>query len=274
MTAVSPADVASDARPTTREGRMWDRALSYWLLSYKRTWRGSVFSGFLSPLFFLAAMGFGLSQLIDRGGEEALGVPYLAFIAPGVLAATAMQTAVGESTWTVMGAIKWQRQYHAMLAAPLGVTDVLVGHLVYVAFRVAITSAVFLAVAGALGALLSWWAVLALPVVVICGMAFAAPVFAFAAKTESDSGFNVLFRFIVMPLFLFSWTFFPVSQLPAFLQPVAWVTPLWHGVEASRALSLGEATVPGVAGHVVFMLVWVAGGVLLARWSFRSRLVV
>jgi lipooligosaccharide transport system permease protein len=256
-----------------RPGRMWARALSYWLLSYKRTWRATLYSGFLSPLFFLAAMGVGLGSLIDRD-ETVLGAPYLMFIAPGVLAAQAMQTAIGESTWPVMGAVKWQRQYHAMLAAPLGVLDVLVGHLVYVALRVAITSAAFMLVAGALGAFDSWWAVLALPVAVLCGMAFAAPVFAFSAKTESDSGFNVLFRFIIMPLFLFSGTFFPISQLPGFLQPVAWGTPLWHAVDASRDLALGQAAALEVAAHTAYLLMWVAGGVLMARWAFRSRLVV
>lgn len=255
-------------------GRMWDRALSYWLTSYRRTWRGSLFSGFLSPLLFLTAMGFGLGALVDRDGTGALGgVPYLAFIAPGVLAAQAMQTAIGESTFPVMGAIKWQRQYHAMLAAPLGVTDVLVGHLAFVALRTAITSAVFVVVAAALGAFRSWWVVLALPVAVLCGMAFAAPVFAFSAKTESDGGFNVLFRFIVMPLFLFSGTFFPIEQLPGFLQPLAWATPLWHAVDACRDLALGQATVLGVLGHAGYLALWVVGGVLLARWAFASRLV-
>ena len=256
------------------DGALWDRALSYWLLSYRRTWRGSLFSGFLSPLLFLAAMGFGLGALVDDGGQRALGVSYLAFIAPGVLAAQAMQTAVGESTFPVMGAMKWQRQYHAMLATPLRVGDVVAGHLVFVALRVAIASAVFLAVAGVLGALLSWWAVLALPVAVLCGMAFAAPTFAFAARTESDAGFNVLFRFVVMPLFLFSGTFFPVSQLPGFLQPIAWATPLWHAVEVCRALSLGTASAPSVLAHCGYLLLWVAAGTVLARWSFRSRLVV
>jgi lipooligosaccharide transport system permease protein len=256
-------------------GRMWDRALSYWWLNYQRTWRGTVASGILSPLFFLAAMGYGLGSLVDRGNGGALGgVGYVAFVAPGVLAAQAMQTAIGESTWPVMGAVKWQRQYHAMLAAPLGVTDVLVGHLAYVAIRVTITSAVFIAVAGALGALESWWVLLALPIAVLCGMAFAAPVFAFSAKTESDGGFNVLFRFIVMPLFLFSGTFFPISQLPAVLQPLAYVTPLWHAVDACRALSLGQAEPLVVLGHAAFLLLWVAGGVVAARWAFRTRLVV
>lgn len=271
MTAASQA---SAAVTVPRDGAMWDRALSYWMLSYRRTWRGSLFSGFLSPLLFLAAMGFGLGALIDDGRQDALGVPYLAFIAPGVLAAQAMQTAIGESTFPVMGAIKWQRQYHAMLASPLRIGDLLAGHLAFVALRVTITSAVFLLVAALLGALQSWWAVLALPVVVVCGMAFAAPTFAFAGRTESDAAFNVLFRFIVMPLFLFSGTFFPVDQLPAFLQPLAWVTPLWHGVEASRSLSLGDASALAVLGHVGYLVLWVVAGVAAARWTFRSRLVV
>ena len=260
--------------PSPVAGRMWGRVLSYWMQVWRRTWRGTIVTGFLSPLMFLAAMGIGLSTLVDRGSQDALGVPYLMFIAPGVLAATAMQTAVGESTWPVMGAIKWQRQYHAMLATPLGVTDVVAGHLVFVACRVAVASGVFLLVAAPLGALASWWSLAALPVAVLCGMAFAAPVFAFSARTESDAGFNVLFRFIVMPLFLFSGTFFPVSQLPAVMQPIAWATPLWHGVEACRALTLGEGSALGVLGHVGYLMVWIAVGSWLAHRSFRSRLVV
>jgi lipooligosaccharide transport system permease protein len=266
---------AAGAPAPPAEGRMWDRALSYWWMSYRRTWRGTLFSGFLSPLFFLLSMGFLLGSLVDRSnGGGVGGVSYLAFVAPGVLAAQAMQTAIGESTWSVLGAVKWQRQYHAMLAGPLGVTDVLVGHLAYVAIRVSITSAVFVLVAGVLGAFESWWVLAALPVALLTGMAFAVPTFAFSARTEADGGFNVLFRFIVMPLFLFSGTFFPVSQLPAVLQPIAYVTPLWHGVDACRDLALGQATVLGVLGHVAYLLLWVVVGFAVARWSFRSKLVV
>lgn len=265
--------MAATALAAPREGRMWDRALAYWLLNYKRTWRGSLFSGFLSPLFFLAAMGLGLGALVDAG-EPSLGVPYVAFVAPGVLAAQAMQTAIVESTWPVMGAVKWQRQYHAMLAAPLGVTDVLLGHIAYVALRVTVTSAVFLLVAGVLGAFASWWVLMALPVAMLCGMAFAAPVFAFSIRSESDAGFMLLFRFVAMPLFLFSGTFFPIDQLPGALRPLAWITPLWHAVDASRDLALGMARPVEVAGHVAYLLVWVAGGLALALRAFRSRLVV
>ncbi|MGH8824473.1 MAG: ABC transporter permease, partial [Jiangellaceae bacterium] len=200
-------------------GRMWDRALAYWLTSYRRVWRGSLISGFLAPIFFLAAIGFGLGALVDAG-EGIGGVGYVAFIAPGILAAQAMQTAVTESTYPVMGAVKWQRQYHAMLAAPLGPYDVVLGHLAFILMRVAITSTTFLLVAWALGAITSPWAVLGLPVAVLCGMAYAAPVFAFAVRQEVDGGFAMLFRFVIVPMFLFSGTFFPVDQLPAWLEPV------------------------------------------------------
>ena len=264
-------DSARTAAPNA-DGWMGARAFDYWLAAYKRTWRGSVFSDLLSPVLFLAAMGFGLGSLVDRGAGIG-GVPYVEFIAPGVLAASAMQSAVGESTFTVMGAIKWQRQYHAMLAAPLRVTDVLLGHLAYVALRVTIASSVFLAVATALGAIRSWWAVLALPVAVLCGMAFAAPVFAFAALQEEASGFAALFRFVVTPMFLFSGTFFPIEQLPGFLQPVAWVTPLWHAVDLCRDLCLGAAATLPALGHVAFLALWVVGGLALARRSFTRRLV-
>lgn len=255
-------------------GWMGARAFSYWLAAYRRTWRGSVFSDLLSPVLFLAAMGFGLGALVDGGTSDGIGVPYVQYIAPGVLAASAMQCAVGESTFTVMGAIKWQRQYHAMLAAPLRVTDVLLGHLAYVALRVTIAATVFLAVATALGTVRSWWAVLALPVAVLCGMAFATPVFAFAATQESDSGFAALFRLVVMPMFLFSGTFFPVSQLPGLIEPLAYVTPLWHAVDLCRDLALGSPSLLPAVGHVAYLLAWVGGGVVVGHRTFTRRLVV
>ncbi|GAB2680457.1 ABC transporter permease [Thalassiella azotivora] len=272
------------ARPVTApapggpRGGGWRSAFEFWWRTYLRTWRGSVFTGFLSPLLYLAAMGYGLGALVDRGdagGVLVAGevVPYVLFVAPGVLAATAMQAAVGEATYPVMGAIKWQRQYHAMIASPLGVQDVALGHLAYLVVRVAITSAVFVAVAAALGAFASWWALLALPAAVLTGTAFAASVYAFATAQENDQGFNVLFRFVVTPMFLFSGTFFPVDQLPGWLQPVAWVTPLWHGVELCRSLTLGTVEVGPAALHVAYLLLWVAGGVAVALRCLGRRLV-
>lgn len=247
------------------------------LTRYKRTWRGTVFSSFLSPLLFLLAMGVGLGKLVDKGHGSSAGlggVTYLAFIAPGLLAATAMQTAATESTWPVLGGIKYLKTYHAMLATPVRVIDVVSGHLCWVALRLIASSAIFLGVIVAFGAAESPLVVLALPAAILTGMAFAAPISAFSASRENDAAFAALMRFAILPMFLFSGTFFPVSQLPAALRPVAWATPLWHGVELSRGLALGRlGAVPAVA-HVAYLVLWVVVGIGLARWAFRRRLVV
>lgn len=251
------------------------RAFAYWLAQYKRTWRGTAISTVLEPLGFLAAIGLGLGTLVDQGNGTASvpGGSYLAFIAPGLLAATAMQTAAFESTYPVMGSIKWHRTYHAQLATPLGVVDVLAGHLLFVLMRLAMSVAAFLVVMTVFGAIGSWWAVLALPVAVLTGLAHATPIFAFAAKQDNDSGFAMLFRFGIVPMFLFSGTFFPISQLPAVLHPVAWVTPLWNGVALCRDLSLGHPSLGNAAGHLLVLSVWAIGGFLLAARVFERRLV-
>lgn len=183
-----------------------------------------------------------------------------------------MQAASFESTYPVMGAIKWHRQYFAMLATPLRVVDVLTGHLMFVALRLGINSTIFLAVMFLFGAVQSPWGVLALPVAVLTGMAHATGIFAFAARQQNDSGFAMLYRFGIMPMFLFSGTFFPVSQLPDWLEPVAWATPVWHGVDLCRDLALGEVDAASAGLHLTYLLVWVVGGFAVAHWSFRRRL--
>jgi lipooligosaccharide transport system permease protein len=251
------------------------RSYEYWFFQYKRTWRGSAVSTVLFPVLFLASMGLGLGTLVDSSASRGVdGLPYLVFLAPGLLAAAAMQTGVGESTYPVLGAIKWVKTYHAMLATPLGVLDVLVGHLLYIATRVLLGSTVFLAVMAVFGALRSPLALLTLPAAVLTGMAFSAPVVAFAAVNDNDAGFAALFRFLVTPLFLFGGVFFPVRQLPPVLEQLAYATPLWHGVALSRGLALGTATAGGVLLHVVYLSAWIAVGSWLAGRAFHSRLAV
>ena len=251
------------------------RSFNHWLFQYKRTWRGTLLSTVLFPVLFLASMGLGLGTLVDSsnaGGVE--GLPYLVFLAPGLLAATAMQTGVGESTYAVIGSIKWVRTYHAMLATPIGVLDVLFGHLLWIAFRVLTTAAVFLAVMTAFDAVRSPLALLTLPAALLVGMAFSTPMVAFAATADSDSGFAAIQRFVITPLFLFGGVFFPVGQLPPVLEQVAYVTPLWHGVQLSRDLSLGTGTAAGDLGHAAYLLAWIAGGTWLAAKAFQRRLAV
>jgi len=251
------------------------RQFDYWVTTYRRTWRGSVVSSFLIPLLFLAAMGLGLGGYVDdSAGPSALGVSYLAFIAPGLLATTAMQTGIFESAYPVFGNLKWNKVYYSMIATPLRVVDVLNGHLAYVGFRLTTTCAVFVAVLAAFGVAGSPLGALgALLVAVLVGLACAAPVFGYSAWIKSDSGFAVLFRLGLMPMFLFSGAFFPVSQMPDTVEWLAYLTPVWHGVELCRDFTLGTAAWwPGV-GHVTYLLAWVVGGWLLARRAFQHRLV-
>lgn len=265
-------DVVPPAPPTTA---MVTRAFAYWLTQYRRTWRGTAISTVLEPLGFLAAIGLGLGSLVDNGTGPAnlAHVSYLAFIAPGLLAATAMQTAAFESTYPVMGSIKWHRTYHAQLATPLRVVDLLAGHLLFVMMRLVISVTVFLGVMFVFGAITSPWALLALPVAVLTGLAHASPIFAFAAAQENDSGFAMLFRFGIVPMFLFSGTFFPVSQLPDLIEPVAWVTPLWNGVDLCRDLSLGQPDWGSAVAHLAVLVVWAVAGFAVAARVFRKRLV-
>ncbi len=251
------------------------RVLEHNLMVYRRVWHGSVLGSLLSPVLFLAAMGIGLGGYVNRGGAGALGgVSYLAFLAPGLLAAQAMQTAAFETTYPIMGKIVWDKLYDAMLATPLTVRDLLAGELEWLVVRLTIVCSAFLGVAIVFGAVRLPLGLLALPVAVLTGLGFAAPIMAFSATQRQDSAFNVIFRFGITPLFLLSGTFFPLDRLPAVIQPLAYLTPLYHGVALARALTLGSIDPAGAAGHVAALVAFVAGGWVLAAISFRRRLVV
>ena len=247
------------------------RSFEYWAYSYRRVWRGSVVSSIVGPILYLTALGVGLGKLVNRG--PGVGVPYLDFVAPGILAATAMQLATFESSYPVMAAIRWTRQFHAMLATPLRSRDLLIGHQLYVAARLAAVSAIYLVVLAGFGALHSPYAILAWPAAVLVGLAHSAPVSAFSAWLQREEGFNGLFRFVVMPMFLFSGTFFPVTRLPHGAREIAYATPLWNGVDLMRHLTLGTASLWPSLAHVAYLLLWVAGGLTLAARTYRRRLV-
>src|SRR5580658_6235970 len=197
---------------------MWLRVSLYFGYQYKRTWRSSIVTSFLIPILYLTAMGVALGSLIDKHSHGVGGVTYVAFLAPGLLAGTCMQIGTNDTMWPVMGAIKWMRTYLAMLAAPLDVYDVLLGHLVWVATRITIVVTIYLSVMAAFGTVHSPWGICALPAGVLTGMAFGVPMAAFSATRDKDTAFITIYRFAIVPLFLFSGTFFPISQLPKVLQ--------------------------------------------------------
>jgi lipooligosaccharide transport system permease protein len=270
-------DLPSRAAPGIRQPlSATERVLAvftYFLTVYKRTWRGSIIGRFLSPLFFLLAMGIGLGSLVDDrvGGVE--GLPYLQFVVPAIVATQTMWVAMGESTYQVLGYIKWNMGYHAMLATPMTVRDVLRGHFLAVAAHLSTATAIFMGVASLFGGFGSVAAVFCLPIAILTGMAFATPIFAFTARQEGDDGFNILFRWVVTPLMLFSGTFFPIDQLPGWMQPIAWATPLWHGVEACRAVATGAVVWAPLVGHLLVLALYAAVGWWLAERSFAKRLV-
>jgi lipooligosaccharide transport system permease protein len=254
------------------------RVVEHRAMQYRKTIRASISSTFLNPVLFLLAMGVGLGTYVDRSGTatQALGgLSYLQFLAPGLLAATTMQAAAFESTFPIMGGLTWQKTFHAMYAAPVSPRDIVVGNLVWIAIRLTAIASIFTVVMAVFGAAASPLIVLGIPAAVLTGMAFAAPIAAFSATQRTPEKFNAVFRFGITPLFLFSGTFFPISNLPAAIQPIAWLSPLWHGVELSRGLALGTiGQAPGLAiAHITVLAAILAVGSVLAFRTVAARLV-
>jgi lipooligosaccharide transport system permease protein len=245
--------------------------LEYHLIGYRRTWRGSVLSSFVLPLLTMLGFGVGVGTYVTGGVQ---GVPYLDWIVPGLIASTAMQVAMGDSTWPVLSNFEWGRVYYAQASAPLRVADILDGHLAFVVFRTITSSGAFLLIASAFGTLHSWWALATLPIATLVGLAVATPTFAYASSVRSDSYLAILFRVGLIPMSLFSGVFFPIGSLPEPLRWIAYALPLWHGVDLSRAATLGRAPDWSATGHVLYLAAWVVVGWVLAYRRFARRLAV
>jgi lipooligosaccharide transport system permease protein len=274
--AARETPVAGPARPGPASS--WSfavREFRYWTTNYRRTWRGSIYSSVLNPVLYLGAIGIGLGTLVNQHGSAKLGgISYLAFLAPGLLAAAAMETGIGESTYPVLGSVKWRRTYYAAVSTPLRPADLFHGHLLFTTMRLVMNCAVFMVVMVAFGAAKSPWVLAALPVAVLTGLAFAAPIEAWAITVLKDTSFALIFRFGLIPLFLFSGTFFPVSQLPGWAQPIAYATPLWHGVALCRSLSLGTATIGEALLHIGYLAALTAAGIAAGNRTYARRLYV
>jgi lipooligosaccharide transport system permease protein len=256
---------------------LW-RVFEHRFITYRRTFRASIFSSFLTPILFLTAMGVGLGGYVDSSTNQALGgVSYIAFLAPGLLVATCMQAAAFEATFPIMAGLVWSRVFHAMYATPLTSGDVALGNLVWIAARLVLIATVFSVVIIAFGAATSPLIVLAIPVAVLTGLAFAAPIAAFSATQRTPDRFAAIFRFIVMPLFIFSGTFFPVEGLPPIVQPLAWLTPLYHGGVLARGLSLGtfgtNPTVELAIVHLAVLLAFIVVGTFFTVRTVHAKLV-
>jgi len=222
------------------------------MMSFRHGWL-TLLTGFAEPVFYLFSLGIGLGALIDRvTTDNGSRVPYAVFVAPALLASSAMNGAIFDSTFNVFFKLKYAKLYDSVLATSMGPRDVAVGEIAWSLLRGTFYSTAFLGVAWAAGTVSSWWALLALPAATFIGFAFAAVGMFLTTFMRSWVDFDYV-TLAIQPMFLFSATFFPLSTYPGAAQWVVAATPLYHGVALERALMLGEVG-PGLLWHVGYLL--------------------
>ena len=229
---------------------------------YRQEWK-LFLTGFLEPVLYLLSIGIGVGQLIATFEFNGEVIPYAEFVAPGMLAASAFNGALLDSTFNVFFKLKYDKLYDQMLATPLRTGDIARGEILWGQLRGGSYSAAFLLVMAALGYLHSWWAVLALPAALLIGFAFSAVCMALTTWMNSWQDFDKV-TLVQLPLFLFSATFFPITAFDGWLRIVVECTPLYRGVVLCRELTTGAVTWASVIS-VVYLLVMGAIGVFVVR---------
>ena len=231
----------------------------------------AIVSGFFEPLFFLVAMGQGLGSLVGAvPGPDGQALSYAAFIAPGLLAASAMNGAVYDATFGFFMKLKYAKLYDAMLATPLGPVDIALGEISWALIRGGMYSAGFLTVMLSLGLISSAWALLALPAALFVAFAFAAVGMAATSFMRSWQDFDLV-QLAVLPMFLFSGTFFPLSVYPPAVQWLVQAFPLYHAVALMRGLTTGVVGA-SMLGHLAYFVVMAAFGTVVASRRLRFLL--
>lgn len=242
---------------------------------YRTIWRSNVMAAFLQPFLYLLGMGLGVGALVDRGDSAARlldGLTYFQFLAPALIATAAMMVTSNEAMWPVLGGFKWQSGYHAAAATPLTSGDIAAGVGLWHVTKALIAGS------GVASALLFFddTRTPGLPLAVLfgalTGVAFSSALTAWTATRDEDSSFPTINRFVITPLFLFGGAFYPIAQLPDWLQWVARATPLWHGVELTRGAVNQRLEWRSTIGHVAYLSLFVALGWASARRSFAKRL--
>jgi lipooligosaccharide transport system permease protein len=245
--------IARVAPPFLVGGRRAGLLIERNLLVYRRGWL-MIVSGFFEPLFYLLSIGLGIGALV---GAIPLGdgrtVPYTAFVAPALLATSAMNGAIYDSTFNVYFKLKYAKTYDAILATPVGVGDVAVGEIGWALIRGALYAGTFLLVMLAMGLVSSPWAILAFPASLLIGFAFAAAGMAATSFMRTWQDFDLV-QLVILPLFLFSGTFYPLTTYPEPVRLLVELTPLYHGVDLVRGLTTG-ALGPGMLVHVAYLMV-------------------
>lgn len=239
---------------------------------YRRFWKASVMSQVVQPLLYMLGLGVGVGALVDRnaGSGAALGgSSYVAYVAPGLLVTTAMALAAAEGLWPVMGAMKWDRGYHAAAATPLSASDILASNALWVALRAAIGAGAVAAVLAMFDDTRSWGLLPSVAVAAFVGLGFFVPLAAWSVGIDRGSGgFAAIQRFIIQPLFLFGGAFYPIDALPAWAGWLVRGFPLWHGVVVARQFTTGDISWAAVMAH----LAYIGSFVVIGFWVGLRRL--
>ncbi|MES2092780.1 MAG: ABC transporter permease [Actinomycetota bacterium] len=271
-----PAPVFAPTRPTPKAGGIGalyagnSRAvIGRGLLATKSSNWLIVVSGFFEPVFYLLSLGIGLGSLVGSvSTTTGQLVPYAAFIAPALLAVSAMNGAIYDSTWNVFFKMQYAKLYEGMLATSLGPLDVALGEIMLALLRGAVYATGFLIVMQVLGLNLSWMAVLAIPAVLLIAFGFASLGMAITSYLKSFQQMDWI-AFVLLPMFLFSATFYPLSVYPQGIQWVIQALPLWHGVELVRGLTTGALSV-AMLGHVLYFVVMAGVGLVFTTRRLRA----
>lgn len=250
-TVLAETRLVTVGSPRKRFTRMTERNI----LGYQRAWPLFV-TGIVEPLFFLFSIGIGVGELVGDVTYAGRSVPFESFIASGMLATAAMNGAVFDTTFNFFIRLKYFKLYDAILATPLEPRDVALGEVAWALMRGTFYSFAFLVTMTIMGLVESWWAVLALPATVLVGAAFASIGIAGASYMRSYLDFDFV-NLAIMPMFLFSATFFPLSEYPSGIAVLVQCTPLYQGVDLCRGLTMGELDI-SMLGHVAYLVVMVS----------------
>jgi lipooligosaccharide transport system permease protein len=266
MMAILAARPAPAARPFGRAARLFERNV----VVYRSAWF-MLASGLLEPLLYLGSVGIGFGHLVHTVPYQGRQVGYADFVAPALLATSAMNGSIVDATFGVFFKLKHMKVYDAVLATPVTTTDIAVGEVAWSLARGLVYAAAFIVVAALFGDIQSWWALFALPAATLIGLCFAGVGTAATTFMRSWQDFDLV-QLAILPLFLFSATFYPLSTYPVAGRWVVQVTPLYHGVALLRELTLGEVGWSAI-GHVAYLALLGTAGVVVGGWRMGGRAV-
>ncbi|HSP53007.1 MAG TPA: ABC transporter permease [Cryobacterium sp.] len=277
-TAPAPGSVGDRAIRSTRRSRRWG---SWYVAEHRfrvmRSYAQTVtVTAIGNPIIYLYALGVGLATLVDAnlGADAVNGVSYLTFVAPALLCSAAIAVASEEFTYPIMLGFKWNPVFYGMNASPIQPGQIINGVVISVAIRMLVTCGIYYAFMLLFGAVPSPTGFLAVFVALLTGLGFGAVLMAYTATLTEDTGqLAMVMRFVILPMTLFSGTFFPLTVLPVWLQWIGWISPLWHGTELARVFTYGAAEPLWLSVlHVLYLVVLLGIGWALARRITARRL--